>query len=356
MVLSSDPDADRVGIELKLPDGSWYHFDGNQIAAVLGYYLMLDPRGPRRRGLVIETLVTTKILGGICRLAGDSPIVDNLLVGFKYVAEVLKKLAAEGRYEHVESSPDRLVLAAEESHGVVMLPTIRDKDATPACMYLAALYQRLHREGRTLLDYYVEILEKLGGYDCVNRSIMMVGADGVARRDRIMTALRAAPPAVLAGETVHKVVDYWDEKVFGPFVSPTDQTSRNVLQVFSDSFVVTVRPSGTEPKLKLYVQLLPAGASSGVQGAALLGEVRQRADELARRIYNDLLAKIDFSLSDAALFLPDIVDLDRKRDFDQKTTPWLETALRAGEHADLEALLAGLRQQVAAMTPGSNPL
>lgn len=356
VVLSSDPDADRVGCELRLRDGSWYHFDGNQIAAVLGYYLMLDPRGPRRQGLVIETLVTTKILGKVCEVAGDSPIVDNLLVGFKYVAEVLKKLAAEGRYENVTSSPDRLVLAAEESHGVVMLPTIRDKDATPACMYLAALYQQLYREGKNLLDYYVQILERLGGYDCVNRSIMMVGADGVTRRDRIMTALRAAPPRVLGGEKVHKVVDYWDETAFGKFLSLTDQTSRNVLQVFSDSFVITVRPSGTEPKLKLYVQLLPAGASSGASGEALLAEVRRRADELARRIYNDLLATIDFSLSDAALFLPDIIDLDCKSAFDQKTVPQLDAALQAGEHADLEALLDWLHQQVAAMTPGSNPL
>ena len=91
IVLSSDPDADRVGLEIKLADGSWFHFDGNQIAAILGYYLMLDPAGPQRRGLVIETLVTTKILGRIVEEAGDSFIVDDLLVGFKYVADVLKR-------------------------------------------------------------------------------------------------------------------------------------------------------------------------------------------------------------------------------------------------------------------------
>jgi phosphomannomutase len=101
IVLSSDPDADRVGLEIKLVDGSWYHFDGNQIATVLCYFLMLDPRGPQRRGLVIETLVTTKILSNIVEKAGASWLVDDLLVGFKYVADVLKALETDGRYKHV---------------------------------------------------------------------------------------------------------------------------------------------------------------------------------------------------------------------------------------------------------------
>ncbi|MEM7292788.1 MAG: hypothetical protein AAF420_05240, partial [Pseudomonadota bacterium] len=79
IVLSTDPDADRVGLEIKLPDDSWYHFDGNQIAAVLTYYLMLDPNGPRRQGLVVETLVTTKLLAGIAERAQSSYVVDDLL-------------------------------------------------------------------------------------------------------------------------------------------------------------------------------------------------------------------------------------------------------------------------------------
>ena len=176
IVLSSDPDADRVGMEIKLPDGSWHHFDGNQIAAVLCYFLMLDPQGPQRKGLVIETLVTTKILGKIVEKAGESWIVDDLLVGFKYVADVLKRLERGESYNGVRCAPQQLVLAAEESHGVMLLPTIRDKDSAPACMFLAALYQRLHSEGRTILDYYIQILEELGGYADVNRSIMMVGS------------------------------------------------------------------------------------------------------------------------------------------------------------------------------------
>lgn len=149
IVLCSDPDADRIGLEAKLEDGSWYHFDGNQIATLLCYFLMLDPQGPKRRGLVIETLVTTKVLGRIVEKASDSWLIDDLLVGFKYIANVLKTLEREGRYRNHPGSVHQLVLAAEESHGIMVVPSIRDKDSTPACMYLAALYQRLHGKGGT---------------------------------------------------------------------------------------------------------------------------------------------------------------------------------------------------------------
>jgi phosphomannomutase len=356
IVLSSDPDADRVGLEIKLADGSWFHFDGNQIAAILGYYLMLDPAGPQRRGLVIETLVTTKILGRIVEEAGDSFIVDDLLVGFKYVADVLKRFERGESYRGVRCAAHRLVLAAEESHGVIMLPGIRDKDASPACMYLAALHQRLRAEGRNLLDYYSDILERLGGYDNANRSITMIGAEGMLKKDRIMASLRSEPPQAIGGERVRRVIDYWSESEFGPFVSESDRLPRNVIQLQADAFVVTVRPSGTEPKLKLYCQLLPDGSAPPAGDGALLQKVRERANAAARQIYGDLLARIDVSLGTAGLLLPDIVDLDRKLEFEQQTVRELRDALANGRYADLDALLDWLRGAVAAMTPGTDAL
>jgi phosphomannomutase len=356
VVLSSDPDADRIGLEVRLPTGAWYHFDGNQIAAVLGYFLMLDPQGPRRKGLVIETLVTTKILGKIVERAGQSWLIDDLLVGFKYVAAVLRALERDGRYRDVVCSPRELVLAAEESHGVMLLPQIRDKDSTPGCMYLAALYQRLRREGRTLLDYYAQILEELGGYAEVNRSIMLSGAEGTLKRDRVMASLRQSPPRVFGGQGVRRVVDYWDQETFGPFVSETDRLPRNVIQIFTEAFVVTVRPSGTEPKLKFYCQLLPQGGSPSARGVELLQEAKGKADRAARQVYNELLARIGLSLGEAALLLPDIIDLDRKRDFEQQTVGRLREALARGRFSHLNELLHWLRGEVTAMTPGADPL
>ena len=365
VVLSSDPDADRVGCEIKLPgpkgseDGVWYHFDGNQIAAILTYALMLDPEGPRRKGLVIETLVTTKLLGKIVAARGESDLIDDLLVGFKYVADVLKRLGREGEYRGVKRRPEELVLAAEESHGVIALPHILDKDATPACMYLAGLYQRLACQGRTLLDYYVGILEQLGGFDTVNRSIMMAGASGMQRKDRIMAWLRSSPPQQLAGHPVTAVVDYWDERRFGPLVSESERLPRNVIQLQTGRFVVTVRPSGTEPKLKFYCQLLPDPAQrpgQGPRGRELLQAVRQEAEAAARTIYNDLLAPLGVKLGEVGLALTDLIELDRKQEFERDTLPRLRQAIAGGQLGDLDQLVDWLRGEAAALLPGADPL
>ncbi|MCI0338464.1 MAG: hypothetical protein L0226_12880 [Acidobacteria bacterium] len=356
IVLSSDPDADRIGLEVKLADGSWYHFDGNQIAAVLCYFLMIDTHGPQRRGLVIETLVTTRLLGKIVAKAGESFLIDDLLVGFKYVADVLKKLEQHGHYKDISCAPQQLVLATEESHGVLIVPTIRDKDATPACMYLSALHQRLHKDGRTLLEYYTQILEELGGYVEVNRSIMLTGAEGIFKRDNIMTSLRKSPPKNFGGHLVRDEMDYWDEETFGPFVSESDKLPRNVIQYFLDTFIVTVRPSGTEPKLKLYCQLLPSGDPSNARGMQLLQELSDKTNSLARLVYQDLLARINISLGEAGLLLPDIIDLNRKQEFERLTVSRLREALANGTFKNLNDLLAWLRAEVAAMTPGADPL
>ena len=356
IVLSSDPDADRIGMEGRLRDGSWYHFDGNQIAAILCHHLMLDPEGPRRRGLVMETLVTTRLLGRVVAEAGDSWLIDDLLVGFKYVADVLKTLERSGRYRDVACSPEDLVLAAEESHGVVMAPGIRDKDATPACMVLAALYQRLLDEDRNMLDYYADMVRKLGSYDNVNRGITLAGAEGTRKKDRIMASLREAPPRELGGLPVRRFVDYWDRERFGPIASDTDRLPRNVLQAHTDHFIITVRPSGTEPKLKLYCQLLPDGEPLDATGTDLLEQVRGKADRVARALYNDLLSRIDVSLDEAALLLPDIIDLENKQRFAGETVPRLHDALRGGRFAGLDELLKWLRAEAEFMTPAADPL
>lgn len=237
-----------------------------------------------------------------------------------------------------------------------MIPTIMDKDSTPACMYLSALYQRLHKQGRTLLDYYTDILEELGGYDDIGRSITMTGAEGVAKRDRIMNSLRQNPPTEIGGYAVQKIVDFWDQDTFGAFVSETDKLPRNVIQYTTEAFFLTVRPSGTEPKLKLYCQVVPYGEPSKAKGLELLREVRVKADGVSRQVYNSLLGRIDLSLSEASLMLPDIIDLNRKLDFELQAVPQLREALAKGTFADLDELLGWLREQVAAMTPGANPL
>jgi phosphoglucomutase/phosphomannomutase len=360
MVLSSDPDADRVGVDVKLADGRWHHFDGNQIAAILCHFLMLNPRGPRRRGLVLGTFVTTKLLGEIARKA-DSPVIEDLPVGMKYIANVLNELELNGRYGDISCSVDDLAFAAEESHGVVISPSVRDKDAAPACMYAACLYQMLRSEGRTLLDYYIDILREFGAYQTVNRSISMRGIEGTRHRDTIMSSLRVTPPKSLAGKQVRKFVDFWDEGKFGRFKGYTDKLSRDAVQIFTDRFIVAVRPSGTEPKLKFYCHMLPGKRTAALQGAKSLYALGREAGKVAALVYSELLARTGLALGPVGLLLPDIIDIDQKVRFERKTMPRLlkraTTATRAaGRTRQLADTLQWLRRETAAMTPGADPL
>ena len=171
-----------------------------------------------------------------------------------------------------------------------------------------------------------------------------------------MESLRQAPPETVGGQRVHSVVDYWDQQTFGRFVSDTDQLPRNVIQYFTDHFIITVRPSGTEPKLKFYCQLLPLSETLETRGLPLLVEARALADRVARLIYGELLARIDLSLTEAALRLPDIVDFDRKKDFGSRTAPHLREALAHARFGTLQEVLTWLSNETASMTPGADPL
>src|SRR5687768_568964 len=178
----------------------------------------------------------------------------------------------------------------------MMLPVPAEKDSAPGCMYVAALYQRLREENRTLLDYYYAILEELGAYDVVNRSLMMVGAEGMLRIERIMTSLRKDPPKTFGGLPVREIVDHWDQQRFGPFKSESDKLPRNVLEIMTDRVAFAVRPSGTEPKLKFYCQLQSDGPPKTKRsGAELQREARAEAEKIALVTYNDLLGRIGLS-------------------------------------------------------------
>jgi phosphoglucomutase len=354
LVLSSDPDADRVGLDLKDADGNWQHLTGNQIAAALCYFVVGDPEGPQRRGIVVTTAVTTKLLRRIAESAG-LPIVDDLLVGFKYVAKVIVALEEVGHYGEVTGKGEEVVFAAEESHGLMLNPAIRDKDAAPAALLLAILHRRLAAEGKTIRDYYVSILDELGGHAEAARSLVMTGEKGVENTTKTMTSLRAEPPSEIGGVPVTRAVDSLDEDVYGPIVSDTDSQSRNVVQYFLEGFVVTVRPSGTEPKVKIYVQALPEAATEDLSGNALLDHMNARAAEMATASYKELLlGRIGMELSDAALALPDIISLDEKLRFDSEVLPKVREAIDAGETP--EQIEPKLKEWTAAMVPGADPL
>jgi phosphoglucomutase len=311
LIFSTDPDADRLGVIAKTAAGGWRHMTGNEIATCIAYYLILDhERGPSRKGLLIKSLVTTRLLEEIAR-AGKCRIMPDLLVGFKYIANVLNSLDREGRYaDYVGASRD-LLLAAEESHGVLLTPELRDKDAAGGALLLAELSGKLRSEGLALPDYFDSIARMYGNYANAAESLVMRGIEGSQALGAMMKSLRVDPPEKIGDLPITEMIDFLSEETLGPLLGDTDRAARNIIVLRLRGADVTIRPSGTEPKVKVYVDL---------EGRAMGQSTdRDEALRLARMLASDVtalcLARIGIRLATCAKRLPDFVDVDLKQEF-----------------------------------------
>ncbi len=353
LVLSTDPDADRLGVYARDSQGGWRYLNGNEIAALLAYYLCLDAEfGPRRSGILIKTMVTTRTLSQIAARSGCR-IVGDLLVGFKYIAHVLHSLESEGRYGEVAGKPSELVLAGEESHGVLLTPAIRDKDAAGGALILCELVSQLHASGRLLTDYVDALALECGNHQNAARSIVMKGIRGAGLLTAMMRSLRDAPPAAFGALKVLEARDLLSP-AYGPLRSETEQLSRNLLVYDLEAAQVVVRPSGTEPKAKVYVD---------VEGAKIPGEAARNcsaAAEFAARLAADVaaecIARVGYHLSPSAELLPDYIDLDLKAAFDNSFRPDLIAAAGILNSLAPDEQLAWLRRRLVPYGSGSDPL
>jgi phosphoglucomutase/phosphomannomutase len=218
--------------------------------------------------IVIKTEVTTSLVTRIARHFGTQ-IIDDLLVGFKYVAKVLGKLEQSGSYGDIRGTPADFLIACEESHGYLLTPKIRDKDAAGAALVLSELALDLKRHGRTMLGYLEAIYEQFGYFRNELHSFAMTGIEGKQDMARMMEALRRSPPTEAAGLAVTGFEDLLDEEGrLGPIEGDTDRGSRNVLLFrFGDRARLALRPSGTEPKAKCYVEACTAPRPTGMSDA-----------------------------------------------------------------------------------------
>jgi phosphoglucomutase/phosphomannomutase len=351
MVLCTDPDADRLGVFARDSRGRWRYLNGNEIAAILAYYLTLDATiGPKRSGVLIKTLVTTRMLHRIADLSGCS-IVPDLLVGFKYIAYVLHCLERDGCYEGIHASAGDLVLAGEESHGVLLTPKIRDKDAAGGALVLCELLSQLRAQNKYLPEYLDTLALQCGNYVNVARSVVMRGIRGSELLARMMRSLREDPPVAFDGMPVLQIQDFLSDE-HGPLRSDTERLSRNLLVYRLEKSQVVVRPSGTEPKAKVYVD---------VEGAKL-ADARNRkkaadyAKHLAADVVDQCVGRIGFHLSPSANLLPDYVDLDLKDLFGKGFPNDLLAAADRLSHQSPAELLAWLRERLAPYSAGADPL
>ncbi len=310
LVLSTDPDADRIGAMIPCATGArsvseadprlrfglpgWRFVTGNEIAALLTHFKLskLSQQGRLPRSpIVIRTEVTT---GQVTRIARHfkAQVVDNLLVGFKYIADVLWHLEQEGAYEDVRGMPEDFVIASEESHGILVTPKIRDKDAAGAAVLLAELALDQKRHGRTVLDYLEALAREFGYFHNMGVPVVMTGIQGKQNMARMLDALRATPPQVIGGLAVTGFEDLRDERGrMGPIKGATDFASRNFL-IFrlGDRARIVLRPSGTEPKAKSYVEVCSPPCPAGTSADAWQRSCRE-VDNLAQRLADDFVRK-----------------------------------------------------------------
>ncbi|MDE0105306.1 MAG: hypothetical protein OXN89_23260 [Bryobacterales bacterium] len=363
LVLATDPDADRLGGASR--DGTKYAFlSGNEIASILTRFRLdaLEASGRLpARPLAIKTVVTTDLIRRLVESRGGV-VIGDLLVGFKYIAAVLGSLERTGRYKEVRASIDDFVVAAEESHGFMLTPTLRDKDAAGAAVALADLACDLGQRGETVHDYLIDTYKRYGYHANTVRSTVMQGAAGAANIREVQRLLRSDPPTRVAGRRVERVNDYWDEGLHGPFLSETDRSSRNLISFrFEGGINATIRPSGTEPKNKVYLELgadpLGPDTSDGEfreHRAAVDREVKA----FSNRFLSWMLELIDVSVPDYAFEISDLVPLHHKVDFCSRFLPEFErraTALAAGSGSP-SGLAEWVEQRLAPYGPDARML
>ncbi len=268
LLLATDPDADRVGIAVKDHDGSYRLISGNEDGVMLTDYILSNrkvngsmPENP----VVVKTIVTSKLIEKLCEKYGAE--LRNVLTGFKYIGEVILGLEQKGE-------EDRYMFGFEESYGYLAGTYVRDKDAVVASMLICEMAATYKKQGKTLAQVIDGLYEEFGYYMNKTLSFEFEGAQGMQKMADIMSGLRDNAPAEIAGRKVVKTADY-KLSVERDILSGEEKTinlpKSNVLQYNLDGeHMVIVRPSGTEPKIKIY---LTAVGNDKADAERIIGEL-----------------------------------------------------------------------------------
>ena len=261
-IVGTDPDSDRVGIMVRAKDGSFIPVTGNQTGVLLVDYVI----GAMKRAgtmpekpVVLKTIVTTEMARKVAESNGVT--CYDTFTGFKFMAE--KKNALE------ESGEGKVIMSYEESYGYMLGDYVRDKDAVTASLIITEMAAWYATQGMTLYDALQSLYEKYGWFGEQTHNLVMPGLDGLEKMAALMKELRENPPAQIAGVDVVVRKDYKDGSVLCCKTgekSTMELSGSNVLRFeLADGTVILVRPSGTEPKIKVYV--LTKGADAAERDA-----------------------------------------------------------------------------------------
>ena len=247
IVFASDPDADRVGVAVKRPDGEWMLLNGNQTLSMIVYYLLREWKETGRltgKEYIIKTIVTSELPAEIAKRCGVN--VYDVLTGFKFIGDKIRE--KEGR--------EVFIGGGEESYGYMIGDFVRDKDAISACCIIAEIAAWAAEQGKTFFDVLVDLYREYGFYKEGLLSIVRKGKSGAEEIQQMMKDYRENPPREIDGSRVVCIKDY---KLHESTDTATGRKetitlpASNVLQYFCENGnKVTVRPSGTEPKIKYY--------------------------------------------------------------------------------------------------------
>jgi phosphoglucomutase len=246
LVMATDPDADRVGIGVPNHKGEYQLLNGNQTGALIVHYILKlkSEKGLKGNEFIAKTIVTSDLLSSI---AGKFKVTSyETLTGFKYIAELIREKEGKETY----------LCGGEESYGYMISDYVRDKDAVASCVIIAEVCGWAKAQGKSLYDLLVEIYVENGLYLESLLSMTKKGADGAKEIKEMMEQFRQKPPTTLGGNKVTHVIDYQFSTKFD--VKNGSRTkinigSSNVLQfITEDGSKISLRPSGTEPKIKFY--------------------------------------------------------------------------------------------------------
>ena len=263
-ILGTDPDSDRVGIMVRNKSGEFEPVTGNQTGVLLLDYLI----GAMKRAgklpekpAALKTIVTTEMARAVAEANGLD--CYDTFTGFKFMAEKMNELESAGK--------NTVIFSYEESYGYMIGHYVRDKDAVTASLLLTEMAAWYHAQGMTLFDALQALYEKYGWYGEKTHNLVMPGLDGLEKMAALMQSLRAQPPVEIGGVKVAQYKDYSDGTVRDAAtgaVTPMPLSGSNVLRFeLTDGTHIVVRPSGTEPKIKVYI--LTKGADAAERDANL---------------------------------------------------------------------------------------
>ena len=247
IVFASDPDADRVGVAVKRPDGEWMLLNGNQTFSMLMYYLTKQWKETGRlkgNEYVVSTIVTSELPIVIAQSCGIDAY--KVLTGFKFIGGKIRDIEEKGTF----------IMGGEESYGYMIGDFVRDKDAIGSCCMIAEIAAWAADQGKTFFDVLVDIYKEYGFYKEGLLSVVRKGKSGAEEIQEMMRNYRQNPPTEIAGSPVVQIHDYQTHESTNLLTGEKtvlDLPKSNVLQFFcQNGNKITVRPSGTEPKIKFY--------------------------------------------------------------------------------------------------------